>query len=115
MKYRDRASEGRGRDSPKVAESVRLRYALLMKGGAMPLQQCTSNGKSGWKYGESGKCYTGPNAKKKAAKQAAAIHASGYTESAPLEELELIAGCRDLPMKTRIFIGLRLKGLDKQG
>lgn len=35
----------------------------------MPLERCSSNGKSGWKYGDSGHCYTGPGAKKRAVKQ----------------------------------------------
>jgi hypothetical protein len=35
----------------------------------MPVQQCTSDGKSGYRWGEKGKCYTGPGAKKKAIKQ----------------------------------------------
>lgn len=39
----------------------------------MPLMRCEHNG---WKYGESGKCYHGPNAKKKAIKQAVAIQMS---------------------------------------
>lgn len=39
----------------------------------MPITRCKVNRKTGWKYGASGKCYTGPNAEKKAAKQAVAI------------------------------------------
>ena len=39
----------------------------------MPLKRCTSNGVSGWRWGTKGKCYTGPDAKKKAIKQ-------GYAE-----------------------------------
>ncbi len=39
----------------------------------MPLKRCTENGKSGWKWGNSGKCYTGKDAKKKAIKQGIAI------------------------------------------
>jgi len=39
----------------------------------MPLKRCTSNGKSGWKWGDQGKCYTGPGAKKRAIKQGIAI------------------------------------------
>ena len=39
----------------------------------MPLQRCTSEGKSGWRWGDEGKCYTGPGAKKKALKQGVAI------------------------------------------
>lgn len=42
----------------------------------MPIVPCKRGGKSGFKYGESGKCYTGKDAKAKAAKQAAAIKAS---------------------------------------
>ena len=41
----------------------------------MPLKRCGSGGK-GWKYGDRGKCYTGPGAKKKAIKQAVAINMS---------------------------------------
>ena len=39
----------------------------------MPLKQCSSDGKSGWKWGDEGHCYTGPDAKKKALKQGYAI------------------------------------------
>ncbi len=39
----------------------------------MPIQACTSGGKPGFKWGEGGKCYTGPGAKEKARKQGAAI------------------------------------------
>lgn len=39
----------------------------------MPLKRCQNNGQSGWKWGDSGKCYTGPNAKKMAIKQGIAI------------------------------------------
>ncbi len=38
----------------------------------MPLKQCTANGTTGWQFGNKGKCYTGPGAKKKAIKQAVA-------------------------------------------
>jgi hypothetical protein len=39
----------------------------------MPIQRCSVDGKQGWKYGESGRCYTGPGAKKKAIRQGLAI------------------------------------------
>jgi len=39
----------------------------------MPLQRCQVDGKDGWKYGESGKCYTGPDAKQKAIAQGIAM------------------------------------------
>lgn len=40
----------------------------------MPLKKCSSGGNSGWKWGDSGHCYTGPDGKKKAIKQ-------GYAEN----------------------------------
>ena len=44
----------------------------------MPIQRCAlKNGKKGWKYVKSGKCYA---SRKGAERQAAAIHASGYKE-----------------------------------
>lgn len=46
----------------------------------MPIKRCTINGKKGWKWGDSGHCYTGPGAKAKAARQAAAAYAAGYVE-----------------------------------
>lgn len=42
----------------------------------MPLKRCQSGGKSGWKWGDAGKCYTGEGAREKAARQGAAIESS---------------------------------------
>ena len=42
--------------------------------------KCSKDGKSGWKFGESGHCYTGPDAKKKAVKQGAAIKSQSKGE-----------------------------------
>jgi hypothetical protein len=42
----------------------------------MPIKRCTINGKAGWKYGDVGTCYSGPNGKKKAISQAIAIVSS---------------------------------------
>lgn len=39
----------------------------------MPLKKCSSGGKSGWKWGDQGKCYIGKNGKKLAIKQGIAI------------------------------------------
>lgn len=44
----------------------------------MPIKSCKKGGKSGKKWGNKGKCYTGKNARKKAGKQAQAAYASGY-------------------------------------
>jgi acetyl-CoA carboxylase carboxyltransferase component len=41
----------------------------------MPAQRCQKDGKSGWRWGSAGKCYTGRGAKAKAEKQGAAIEA----------------------------------------
>ncbi len=42
----------------------------------MPNKPCSKNGKSGTKYGNKGKCYTGKGSKAKASKQGRAIKAS---------------------------------------
>ena len=44
----------------------------------MPIKKCQKDGKSGWKFGDSGTCYTGPSGKAKAQKQAKAMFANGY-------------------------------------
>lgn len=47
----------------------------------MPVKSCTSNGKKGYKYGDSGKCYTGPDAKAKAKKQGVPIEISKHADT----------------------------------
>lgn len=42
----------------------------------MPVQKCTKNGKSGHRWGKSGKCYTGPGSRAKAERQGRAIEAN---------------------------------------
>lgn len=44
----------------------------------MPVKKCSSGGKSGAKYGDSGKCYTGKGAVAKAKKQGQAIEISRH-------------------------------------
>jgi len=39
----------------------------------MPVKTCIINGKNGYKWGDSGKCYTGPEARDKAIRQGRAI------------------------------------------
>lgn len=39
----------------------------------MPLKRCKKDGVSGWKWGDSGACYTGKDARKQALKQGLAI------------------------------------------
>lgn len=47
----------------------------------MPLKRCGENGK-GWKWGDSGKCYTGKDAKKNAIKQGLAISPEEFKQKA---------------------------------
>ena len=42
----------------------------------MPLKKCTQDGKSGWKFGDSGKCFLGKDAREKGRKQGVAIKIS---------------------------------------
>lgn len=44
----------------------------------MPIKRCTIKGESGYKFGDQGTCYPGPEGKVKAAKQGIAIVKSGY-------------------------------------
>ena len=54
----------------------------------MPVQKCMANGRPGFKWGKSGKCYTytpgndksRDQAKQKAEHQGRAVRASGWTE-----------------------------------
>lgn len=61
----------------------------------MPIKPCNENKKPGWQYGDSGKCYTyspdksgaaSTTAKKKAIKQAVAIHGGVFKEASTEEE-----------------------------
>jgi hypothetical protein len=62
----------------------------------MPLKRCSKNENSGWKWGDSGKCYTGKSAKKKAIKQGVAIEgpkkfqqmASSFEDSFTEEDID---------------------------
>ena len=47
----------------------------------MPVKPCTKNGQSGFKYGDSGTCYTGKDAKKRAERQGRAIRARQNTSN----------------------------------
>jgi hypothetical protein len=42
----------------------------------MPVMPCTANGKSGHKFGDSGKCYTGKGSRAKAEIQGRAIQSN---------------------------------------
>ena len=58
----------------------------------MPLKKCTVDGKSGYQWGDVGKCYTGPSAKKKAIKQGVAIEGpKKFSQKAVEENIALSA------------------------
>lgn len=46
----------------------------------MPIKTCTSKGKSGFKFGDAGKCFTGKSGRSRAARQGRAIEASKYSK-----------------------------------
>jgi|GEM_PF-5341882 len=50
----------------------------------MPVMTCIKNGKAGYKWGESGKCYTGEGARLKARDQGKAIKAKKYVQKKKL-------------------------------
>lgn len=52
----------------------------------MPIKKCSANGTSGFKWGDSGHCYTGPDAKKNAIKQGLAI-GGGKLKASDMEEI----------------------------
>lgn len=56
----------------------------------MPLKKCSNDGNSGWKWGDSGKCYTGPDGKKQAIKQGVAIEGPDkFAKKASAKEFEI--------------------------
>ena len=76
----------------------------------MPIKSCQLNGKPGYKYGDSGKCYTyspgdegsKARARSKAEKQAAAIRSQGY-------------GMNEEPMRFGYWVDLNAVSLDDSG
>jgi uracil-DNA glycosylase family 4 len=70
----------------------------------MPLKRCQSGGKSGWKWGDAGKCYTGDGAKKKALAQGAAMGDLGTAKSdANTGEKPMFKFLKDLRENMGIF------------
>ena len=54
----------------------------------MPLMRCKSGGKSGYKFGKGGKCFTGPGGRSKAAAQGGAIKAKGDQNEFAISQLK---------------------------
>lgn len=73
----------------------------------MPLKRCSNNDKSGWKWGDSGKCYTGPGAKKKAIRQGVAIEGpEKFASKAGDEWVEMALADAEIDTATRVYISM---------
>lgn len=73
----------------------------------MPLMKCSKNGKSGWKWGDSGTCYVGPNGRKKALQQGAAIEISKKKRGKAFEMNDEIKAV--LPIQEQVFLNIESK------
>jgi hypothetical protein len=76
----------------------------------MPIKQCQINGKNGWKYGDEGTCYTGPEGKRKAISQAIAIISSN-----PKEVTKLAESYTDYPEAASENAKIALRWAEKNG
>jgi hypothetical protein len=76
----------------------------------MPIKQCQINGKDGWKYGDEGTCYTGPEGKRKAISQAIAIISSN-----PKEVTKLAESYTDYPEAASENAKIALRWAEKNG
>jgi hypothetical protein len=56
----------------------------------MPIQKCTNKGKSGYRWGQQGHCYTGPGARAKALRQGRAIEVNKGRAEAYLAMIDLL-------------------------
>jgi hypothetical protein len=67
----------------------------------MPLERCGNNG---WRYGKSGKCYTGKDAKKKAIRQGVAEQYNGGEkfQGSEATQAEIDEALHDEPYHVRL-------------
>ena len=75
-----------------------------------PIKQCIIDGKRGFKFGDMGKCYTGPDAKKKAIAQGLAI-----SKEIPEEGINLSDTYTDYPEAAKKNAQIALKWAEKNG
>ena len=86
----------------------------------MPLKKCENNNLKGWRWGDSGKCYTGPEGKKQAIKQGVAIEGPDkFSKKVKAGELEFTEkdyeyiddalSCAGLGLGDRIAFAVDLK------
>jgi hypothetical protein len=76
----------------------------------MPIKQCIVDGKKGWKYGDMGTCYTGPNGKQDAIRQAIAI-----ISDKPKEVEKLAESYSDYPKEASENAKVALRWAEKNG
>lgn len=76
----------------------------------MPLKKCSSEGQSGWKWGDEGHCYIGPDAKKKAIKQGYAIDKEKFKKEiiaevrkGAISKEEVATACEELSITDMMF------------
>lgn len=81
----------------------------------MPLKQCSSDGKSGWKWGDQGHCYTGPGAKKKAIKQGVAIEGPKRFKEIAKENEEVKSALSELTIIEHAFLEAELVEIELKG
>lgn len=75
----------------------------------MPIKRCQSDGKSGYKWGDSGKCYTGDNAKELARKQGISIELSKQKAGKPSEFDKASLPSVEMSMNAQYGLELRSK------
>jgi hypothetical protein len=82
----------------------------------MPLMRCNKDNKSGWNFGDSGHCYTGPDARKNAMKQGYMMHKDEWNkavfsavENGEMTKAEVAEICRELGMSLIETINVILK------
>ena len=78
----------------------------------MPVHRVTIDGVEGWRYGDTGKLYTGKDARRKAIAQAAAIHASQSKRASYMDIMEKLAALDAWePMKLELPRGPKMPAL----
>ena len=75
----------------------------------MPIKRCSSDGKSGYKWGDSGHCYTGKDGREKARKQGISIEVSKQKAGKPSEFDKALASLPTSEMITSAKYGLELR------
>ncbi len=70
----------------------------------MPLQKCTKDKESGWRWGQHGHCYTGPDGKKKAIKQGILIEGPENFKKEMSSDSELRTAFAELDLGEQLMV-----------